>query len=117
MAATRLDDTKNERLGFGLTRSLSHGQQRLEALLLIGHIAAIAKRLIGEAAKAQQLGLELISRKQATHHKRAEISVMTLAGRVIANPRLMQRLGNPLDHLHRLRAQAANAFSPHHFPF
>ena len=104
-------DTKNERLGQGLTRSMSHGQQRLEALLLIGHIAAIAKRLIGEAAKAQELELELISRKQTTHHQRAEISVMTLASRVIANPQLMQRIGNPLDYLHRLRAQAINAFN------
>ena len=104
-------DTKNERLGQGLTRSMSHGQQRLEALLLIGHIAAIAKRLIGEAAKARELELELISRKQTTHHQRAEISVMTLASRVIANPQLMQRIGNPLDYLHRLRAQAINAFN------
>lgn len=104
-------DTKNERLGQGLTRSMSHGQQRLEALLLIGHIAAIAKRLIGEAAKAQQLELELISRKQTTHHQRAEISVMTLASRVIANSQLMHRIGNPLDYLHRLRAQATNAFN------
>ncbi len=104
-------DTKNERLGQGLTRSMSHGQQRLEALLLIGHIAAIAKRLIGEAAKAQQLELELISRKQTTHHQRAEISVMTLASRVIANSQLMHRIGNPLDYLHRLRAQAINAFN------
>ena len=90
---------------------MSHGQQRLEALLLIGHIAAIAKRLIGEAAKARELVLELISRKQTTHHQRAEISVMTLASRVIANPQLMQRIGNPLDYLHRLRAQAINAFN------
>ena len=104
-------DTKNERLGQGLTRSMSHGQQRLEALLLIGHIAAIAKRLIGEAAKARELELELISRKQTTHHQRAEISVMTLASRVIANPQLMQRIGNPLDYLHRLSAQAINAFN------
>jgi hypothetical protein len=37
---------------------------------------------------------------------------MTLASRVITNPQLMQRIGNPLDYLHRLRAQAANAFSP-----
>ena len=100
-------DTKNERLGLGLARSMSHGQRRLEALLLIGHIAAIAKRLIGEAAKAHQLELELISRKQATHHKRAEISVMTLACRVISSPILMQRIGNPLAHIHRLRSQAA----------
>lgn len=102
-------DTKNERLGFGLTRSLSHGQRRLEALLLIGHIAAIAKRLIGEAAKAQQLNLELISRKQAKHHKRTEISVMTLASRIIASPILMQRIGDPLAHIHRLRSQVVNA--------
>lgn len=104
-------DTKNERLGFGLTRSLSHGQRRLEALLLIGHIAAIAKRLIGEAARAMHLQRELISRKQATHHKRAEISVMTLASRVINSAQLMQKIGDPLAHIHRLRSQAANAIS------
>ena len=91
---------------------MSHGQRRLEALLLIGHIAAMAKRLIGEAAKARQLELELISRKQAKRHPRAEISVMTLASRVIASPRLMQKISNPLSYLHRLRTQAANAFDP-----
>jgi hypothetical protein len=105
-------DTKNERLGLGLTRSLSHGQQRLEALLLIGHIATIAKRLIGEAAKSMQLHLDLISRKQARHHKHAEISVMTLATRVIANPTLMQKIGDPLLHIHRLRSQATAAINP-----
>jgi hypothetical protein len=104
-------DTKNERLGLGLTRSLSHGQRRLEALLLIGHITAIAKRLIGEAAKSMQLQLELISRKQARHHKRAEISVMTIATRVIANPALMRRIGDPLAHIHRLRLQATAAIN------
>lgn len=102
-------DTKNERLGLGLTRSLSHGQQRLEALLLIGHIAGIAKRLIGEAAKSMQLQLELISRKQAKHHQRAEISVLTIATRVIASPILMRKIGNPLAHIHRLRSQATAA--------
>ncbi len=102
-------DTKNERLGLGLTRSLSHGQQRLEALLLIGHIAGIAKRLIGEAAKAMQLQLELISRKQAKHHRRAEISVLTIAARVIASPTLMRKIGNPLAYLQRLREQALAA--------
>ena len=105
-------DIKNERLGLGLTRSMSHGQRRLEALLLIGHIAAIAERLIGEAAKARELELELISGKQAKHHSRAEISVMTLASRAIANPRLMQTISNPLSYLHRLRTQAADAFNP-----
>jgi hypothetical protein len=105
-------DTKNERLGLGLTRSLSHGQRRLEALLLIGHIAAIAKRLIGEVAKSMQLQLELISRKQARHHKRAEISVLTLATRVIASATLMRKIGNPLDYLQRLRSQAMAAINP-----
>ena len=107
-------DTKNERLGLGLTRSLSHGQQRLEALLLIGHIASIAKRLIGEAAKSMQLQLELISRKQAKHHQRAEISVLTIATRVIASPALLRRIGDPLTHIHRLRSQAIAACNPCH---
>ena len=109
-------DTKNVRLGQGLTRSMSHGQRRLEALLLIGHIAAITKRLIGETAQSMQLQLELISRKYARHHERAEISVMTLASHVIANPQLMQRIGSPLDYLHCLRSQAANAINPRYSP-
>lgn len=105
-------DTKNERLGLGLTRSRSHGQRRLEALLLIGHIASIAKRLIGEAAKAIQLQLELITRKQAKHHDRAELSVLTMATRVIASPVLMRKIGNPLAYLQRLREQARAACLP-----
>ena len=103
-------DTKNERLGQGLTRSLSHGQRRLEALLLIGHIASIAKRLIGEVAKSMQLQLELISRKPAKHHQRAEISVLTLATRVLARPLLMRKIGDPIAYLQRLRSQAIAAF-------
>lgn len=105
-------DTKNERLGLGLARSMSHGQRRLQALLLIGHIATIARRLIGEAAQSMQLQLELISRKQASDHQRAEISVMTLASRVISNPQLLRKIGDPLAHIHRLRSQAASAAIP-----
>lgn len=108
-------DTKNERLGLGLTRSRSRGQDRLEALLLIGHIASIAKRLIGEAAKSLQLQLELISRKQVKHSQRAELSVLTIATRVIANPALMRRIGDPLAHIHRLRSQASAATNPRPF--
>ncbi len=108
-------DTKNERLGLGLTRSLSHGRRRLEALLLIGHIAAITKRLIGEAAKSMQLQLQLISRKQTKHHQRAEISVMSLASRVIASPQLLQKVGDPLTHIHRLRSQALNAINARYY--
>ena len=105
-------DTKNERLGLGLTRSLSHGQRRLEALLLIGHIAGIAKRLIGEAAKSMQLQFALVSRKQAKHHQRAEISVLTLAARVIKSPALLRKIGDPLAYIHRLRLQAMAAINP-----
>ena len=54
-------DTKNLGLGMGLSQSKSAGQPRLQALLLIAHIAALTKRLIGEAAKAQQMALQLIS--------------------------------------------------------
>ncbi len=99
-------DTKNERLGLGLTRSRSQGRQRLEALLLIGHVASIAKRLSGEAAKAMQWQIQLVSRKQAKHHNRAELSALTMATRVIANSALMRRIGNPLAYLQRLREQA-----------
>jgi hypothetical protein len=74
------------------------------------------KRSIGEAAKAHQLELQLISRKQATHHNRAEISVMTLANRVIASPILMQRIGDPSAHIHRLRPRAANAINARNLP-
>lgn len=106
-------DTKNENLGLGLTRSRSHGQRRLEALLLIGHIASIAKRLIGEAAKSMQLQLHLVSRKQAKHHQRAELSVLTIATRIIASPALMQQISNPLAYLQRLRQQANDACFQH----
>lgn len=91
---------------------MSHGQRRLQALLLIGHIATIARRLIGEAAQSMQLQLELISRKQASDHQRAKISVMTLASRVISNPQLLRKIGDPLAHIHRLRSQAASAAIP-----
>ncbi|AJP48803.1 hypothetical protein PG1C_10910 [Rugosibacter aromaticivorans] len=94
-------DTQNERLGPGLTRSHSHGQRRLEALLLIGYIAGIAKCLIGEVAKSMHLQLELISRQQAKYHKRAEISVLTLATRVIASVTLMRKISDPLAYIHR----------------
>lgn len=103
-------DTKNERLGQGITRSRSHGQRRLEALLLIGHIASIVKRLIGEAAKAAQLQRQLISRRQVKHPPHTELSVLTVATRVIASPSLMRLITNPLAYLHRLRQQAFDAF-------
>lgn len=99
-------DTKNPVLGMGLAQSRSRSQQRLQALLLIAQIAELAKRLIGEAAKAQQLELQLTSNNI---RNRATISVMTLAARVIANPRLLAKIRNAWPHIKTLRRQATNA--------
>ena len=59
-----------------------------------------------------QWQLHLVSHKQATHHNRAELSVLTIATRVITNPALMRKLGNPLAYLQRLREQANAASIP-----
>jgi len=101
-------DTKNLALGQGLSQSRSGGQQRLQALLLIAHIAQWAKRLIDEAAKAQQLELQLMSNNTK---KRRTLSVMTLATRVIERPDLLRALTNPWAHLQTLRRQATAAIS------
>ena len=101
-------DTKNVVLGMGLSHNRSAGIKRLQALLLIAHIAQLVLRLIGEAAKAQQLELQLMS---TGRKDRAEISAMTLARRLIANPALLRQLGNPWLHLPTLREQVANAIA------
>lgn len=101
-------DTKNLAYGMGLSQSKSRGQQRLQALLLIAHIAQLAKRLIGEAAKANQLALQLTS--NATRN-RSTISVMTLATRVIERPDLLREIDAPWKYLRTLRQQAITAVS------
>lgn len=101
-------DTKNIVLGAGLALSRSQGQQRLQALLLIGHIAHMAKRLIGEAAKAAQLHLQLMS---TCRHDRAELSVMMLAKRVIDSPALLRKLKDPWPYRHVLRSQVSAAIN------
>jgi hypothetical protein len=101
-------DTKNVALGMGLSHSRSAGVPRLEALLLIAHIAQLALRLIGEAAKAQQLELQLMS---TGRKNRPEISTMTLARRVLSSMTLLQRLPAPWRHLHILRMQVVNAIN------
>ena len=101
-------DTKNLAHGMGLSQSKSRGQQRLQALLLIAHITQLAKRLIGEAAKAQQLVLQLISNNTK---KRSTISVMTLATRVIERPDLLHKIDAPWKYLRTLRLQATAAIS------
>ncbi|MFO7541642.1 MAG: transposase, partial [Thiobacillus sp.] len=101
-------DTKNIVLGAGLALSRSHGQPRLQALLLIGHIAHMAKRLIGEAAKSAQLHLQLMS----TNRKdRAELSVMMLAKRVIDSPTLLRKLKSAWPSWHVLRSQVSSAIN------
>jgi hypothetical protein len=97
-------DTKNVALGMGLSQSRSSGQQRLQALLLIAHIAQLAKRLIGETAKAHQMELELISNNIK---KRQTISVMTLATRVIACAALLRRMPDVWSAWKTLRRQAS----------
>ena len=102
-------DTKNLRFGQGLSITRSHTRERLQMLLLIGHLAAFVQRLIGEAAKARQLELNFM----ATHRRtRPEISTPTLARRILLSV-------SPSDWLDRLtpwaaipplRAQAINAF-------
>ena len=101
-------DTKNVVLGAGLALSRSHGQQRLQALLLIGYIAQMAKRLIGEAAKGAQLHLQLMS---TNRKERAELSVMMLAKRVIDSPELLRKLKAPWPGWHVLRSQVSAAIN------
>lgn len=101
-------DTKNVILGAGLALSRSQGQQRLQALLFIGHIAQMAKRLIGETAKAAQLHLQLMS---TCRRDRAELSVMMLAKRVIGSPTLLRKLKDPWPYRHGLRSQASAAIN------
>ena len=99
-------DTKNAAHGMGLARSKSRGKQRLEVLLLIAHIAEMAKRLIGEAAQALQLELQLMSNNIKC---RKTISVMTLATRVIARPDLLKKIADAWSSIDALRRQAAAA--------
>lgn len=73
-------DLKNERVGLGLSVSRSRSGKRLEMLLLVGHLAAWLMRLIGEAAQQCQMHLQFQS---VAHLDHREISVMTLARRVI----------------------------------
>lgn len=104
-------DTKNLRFGQGLHTTRSRSRERLQMLLLIGHLAAFVQRLIGEAAKAHQLQLNFMATHRTT---RPEISTLTLARRILLSV-------SPSDWLDRLtpwaaipplRAQATNACAP-----
>lgn len=71
---------------------------------------ATGDRIAGdaEAAKAQQLELQLMSNNTK---KRRTLSVMTLATRVIERPDLLRALTSPWAHLQTLRRQATAAIS------
>ena len=75
---------------------------------MIGHIAQMAKRLIGEAAKDAQLHLQL---KSTCRRERAELSVMMLAKRVIETPALLRKLKDPWPCRHTLRSQVSAAIN------
>lgn len=99
-------DTKSLPLGMGLAQAKSRSQRRLQALLLIAHIAQMTKRLIGEAAKARQLELQLLSNNTKG---RSTISVMTLATRVIERADLLHLVTDPWIQLQTLRRQVVEA--------
>jgi hypothetical protein len=104
-------DTKNLRFGQGLHTTRSRTRERLQMLLLIGHLAAFVQRLIGEEAKARQLEFNFMATRRRT---RPEISALTLARRILLSV-------SPSDWLDRLapwaaipplRVQAINACAP-----
>lgn len=104
-------DTKNLRFGQGMHTTRSRTRERLQMLLLIGHLGAFVQRLIGEEAKAHQLQLHFMTTRRRT---RPEISTLTLARRILLSV-------SPSDWLNRLtpwaaipplRAQVINACAP-----
>ncbi len=100
-------DLKNERLGLGLSASRSRSGKRLEILLLIGHLAGWLMRLIGECAQQCQMQLQFQS-VPGLNHK--EISVVTLARRVIDAGSIWLHQLRPKDGVALLHQQAREAY-------
>lgn len=99
-------DTKNLRLGQGLSCARSRSRERWQMLLLIAHLGSFVQRLIGESAKTAQLELKFTATRRA---QRAEISVLTLARRILDAPAQWLNRLNPGASLPALREQVANA--------
>lgn len=100
-------DTKNVRLGLGLETARSRSGTRFEMLLLLAHLASFVQRLIGESAKDKQLELQFMARRRTD---RREISVLTLARRILdVAPRYLREL-LPWRAIPPLAAQAASAY-------
>ena len=102
-------DLKNERGGLGLSASRSRSGERLEILLLIGHLAGWLMRLIGECAQQCQMQLQFQSVSRLNHK---EISTLTLARRVIDAGALWLRRLRPNDAVASLHRQALLACPP-----
>ncbi len=102
-------DLKNQRVGMGLSSARSRGRMRLEMLLLLAHLASFVLRLIGEAAKQQQLELQFQS---TNRRQRSEISVMTLARRLIDEGAHWLSTLRPWTFIAPLTQQARAACSP-----
>lgn len=101
-------DTKNPRFGQGVYTARSRTRERLQMLLLIGHLSVFVHRLIGEDAKARQLELNFMATRRTT---RREISTLTLARRILqsqSSSRWLDQL-SPWAAIPPLRQQAVNA--------
>ena len=99
-------DTKNLRVGLGLEVARSRSAPRFEVLLLLAHLASFVQRLIGESARGRQLELQFMASRRAS---RREISVLTLARRILdAPPRYLREL-LPWRAIPPLAAQATSA--------
>jgi hypothetical protein len=96
-------DTKNTHLGMGLDCARSRSLMRLEMLLLLIHFATFVQRLIGESAKQQQLECHFTA---TGHTGRHEISVLTLARRVLGEPSVCWRQLQPWHAISSLSRQA-----------
>jgi hypothetical protein len=96
-------DLKNERLGLGFSAARSRSGRRLEILLLIAHLASWLMRVIGECAQESQMQKFFQS---VANPKHKEISVMTLARRVIDAGAYWLRQLHPQNARKILREQA-----------
>ena len=78
-------------------------------LLLIAHLASFVQRLIGEDAKARQLGLQFSPTNRTS---RPQISILTLARRILAAPAYFLNQLTPWAALPPLSEQAYAACLP-----
>lgn len=101
-------DTKNVRVGLGLETARSRSGARFEMLLLLAHLASFVQRLIGESAKEHQLELQFMASRRTD---RREISVLTLARRILDVAPCYLRELMPWRAIPPLAAQAVSAYA------